>query len=76
MATKLTIKSETHNRDLFEGSKDTSSTIIESYTEGRNDTMSWRLEEFCRFLLAEGYTMELINKYVNYDGEVYERDEE
>jgi len=71
MATKLTIKSETHNRDLFEGSKNTTATTIESYTEGKEDTIMWRLEEFCKFLLAEGYSMELINKFIIYDGEVY-----
>jgi hypothetical protein len=75
MATKLTIKVETNYRDLISTSKSENKVEIESYVEGNGDTLAWRFEEFCKLLLAEGYSKETINEYLNYDGEVYSRDD-
>jgi molecular chaperone DnaK (HSP70) len=76
MATRLTIKAETNYKDLSSTSTTEENVIIESYIEGNMDNLNWRFEQFCKYLLADGYSMESINKYINYDGEVYEKDEE
>ena len=76
MATKLTIKSETNDRDLLDTSTSEYSVELTGYIEGMNDNITWRFEQFCKFLLADGYSMELINTFIRYDGEVYQIDEE
>ena len=76
MATRLTIKVESNYKDLIHTSTPENKVEIESYIEGNGDTLAWRLEEFCKVLLAEGYSIVTINKYINYDGEVYEREGE
>ena len=76
MATRLTLKTETNYRDLTSDSKDESITIIEEYVEGESDTICWRLECMARMLLSEGYSIDLVNKYLNYEnGEVFEIEE-
>ena len=73
MATKLILKSESHYRDLIENSKDIDTVIIEGYIEGESDTMAYRFEQLAKLLLAEGYSIDLIKKYLNYEnGEVFE----
>lgn len=72
MATRLTIKVETNYKDLISTSTTENKVEIESYVEGEGDTISWRFEEFCKVLLAEGFSKEVINKYIIFDGEVYE----
>jgi len=74
MATRLTIKVETNYRDLISTSATENKIEIESYVEGSDDTLAWRFEELCKVLLAEGFSIESINKYVDFDGEVYERE--
>jgi len=69
MATKLTFKSETDYID--DGSSETSKVELEFYTKG--DTLAWCLESFLLFLLANGYSLEVIQKFLNTDGgEVFE----
>ena len=75
MATRLTIKVETNYRDLVSTSKTENKIEVESYVEGDRDTLAWRFEEFCKILLAEGFSAETINKYILFDGEVYERED-
>lgn len=73
MATKLILKSESHYRDLIKSSTTEDTVIIEGYIEGDLDTIIWKFEQFAKFLLAEGYSIDLIKKYLNYeDGEVFE----
>ena len=73
MGTKLTLKAESHYRDILEDSKEVDTIIIESYIEGELNTLTWRLEQFVKLLLAEGYSIGMIKKYLNFDGfEVYE----
>lgn len=75
MATRLTIKVETNYRDLVSTSKTENKIEVESYVEGDRDTLAWRFEEFCKVLLAEGFSAKTINKYILFDGEVYERED-
>ena len=75
MAPKLTIKSETNDRDLIDTSTSEYSVELTGYIEGMSDNITWRFEQFCKFLLADGYSMELINTFIKYDGEVYQIDE-
>lgn len=75
MATKLTIKSETNYRDIVETDMTENKIAVESYAEGKTDTLPWRFEQFCKFLLADGYSIGNINKYISFDGEVYERED-
>ena len=76
MATKLTIKSETNDRDLLDTATSEYSVEMTGYTEGMSDNITWRFEQFCKFLLADGYSMELINTFIKYDGEVYQLEED
>jgi len=75
MATKLTIKVESNYKDLIPTSTTENKVEIESYVDGNGDTLAWRFEEFCKVLLAEGYSAGTINKYISFDGEVYERED-
>jgi len=69
MATKLTFKSETDYID--DGSSETSKVDMEFYT--KNDTLKWCLESFVLFLLANGYSLEVAQRFLNTDGgEVWE----
>lgn len=71
MTTKLTIKGRSQYESM-QGDK----TYIQASVDGDDDNMKWRLEQFCRFLLAEGFLELTIKKYLNYeDGEVWELDD-
>lgn len=77
MATRLKISSETNYKDLDFNSPTEEKTCIESYVEGEEDILTWRLEQFCKFLLADGFYINNIQQYINYDGsEVFKIDEE
>ena len=73
MATKLTFKSETDYID--DGSSETSKIDMEFYT--KNDTLKWHFESFILFLFANGYSLDIVQSYLNTDGgEVWKIGEE
>lgn len=72
MATKLTLRAELDYK--YDNSNDTEKVELEFYNE-KNDNFVWMLESFCTFLRGCGYPDELIKKYLNWDGEVFEIDD-
>ena len=77
MATRLTIKAESHYKDIDVTSTREDTVMVEPYAEGDDDTISRQLEAMVKFLLGCGYSLGLICKYLNTDGaEVWEIGEE
>ena len=77
MATRLTIKAESHYRDIMTDSTREDVIVVESYAEGDEDTINRQLETMVKFLLGCGYSLGTIQKYLTTDGsEVWEIGEE
>jgi hypothetical protein len=77
MATRLTLKVETNYKDVDEKSTEQDTVTRESYIEGKGDSLVWRFENFVKLLIAEGYSLESICKFISTDGvEVWEIGEE
>jgi hypothetical protein len=76
MGTRLIISSEYDEKHLIESSRAKDIVTIEGYAEGESDDLNWKFGQFIKYLLAESYSIELIQKYLNCEGcIVYELDD-